>query len=196
MRAASLFALALASTAFACAAQPAPCPSVAPAAEPEPCPSVDPDPAATAIAAPCDEDIHRAFDFWLGHWRVESADGSLAGHNHIERAHSGCAVVEHWASARGNSGTSTNYYDPAKAAWVQNWIDASGSVIQLEGGLDAGGSMVLEGRYVVPDGTVAMMRGTWTLLEDGRVRQLFETSTDEGATWKPWFEGFYIREAD
>ena len=151
-----------------------------------------PDPAASAIAAPCDQEAHRAFDFWMGNWEVAIADGTVAGHNRIERAHAGCALIEHWRSVRGNSGTSINYYDPSKGKWVQNWIDASGSVIQLEGGVREG-SMVLEGRYAVPDGSEQMMRGTWTLLDDGRVRQFFEVSVD-GESWTPWFEGFYRRE--
>ena len=52
--------------------------------------------------------------------------------------------------------------------------------------------MILEGRYVLPGGKRLTMRGTWTLLEDGRVRQFFETSEDQ-ETWTPWFEGFYSR---
>lgn len=173
--------LALVGTLCACA-----CPDPGSAA------SSSPDPAATAIAAPCDEQVHRAFDFWLGEWEVKIADGTLAGHNRIERAHGGCALIEHWESARGNRGTSINYYDPVKAKWVQNWIDASGTVIQLEGELE-GDSLVLVGRIAVPDGTESMMRGTWTPLEDGRVRQAFDVSKDEGASWEPWFEGFYSK---
>jgi hypothetical protein len=30
-------------------------------------------------------------------------------------------------------------------------------------------------------------------MPDGRVRQYFEQSNDDGATWEPWFEGFYTR---
>jgi hypothetical protein len=144
------------------------------------------------IGEACNEEVHRRFDFWLGRWVVHTEDGKLAGHNHIERAHAGCAVLEHWRSAKGGGGTSTNYYDPEKKKWVQNWIDARGSVIQLEGDL-RGDEMVLEGRYVKADGTVEKMRGVWTPLDDGRVRQRFETSRD-GESWQLWFEGFYTRE--
>jgi hypothetical protein len=30
-------------------------------------------------------------------------------------------------------------------------------------------------------------------LPDGRVRQLFEESEDEGKTWALWFDGYYTR---
>jgi uncharacterized protein YciI len=152
----------------------------------------NPSKAASPETPACQGEPQRGFDFWLGQWMVTTGDGTLAGHNRIERAHGGCAVLEHWKSANGGSGTSTNYYDPGKKLWVQNWVDASGSIIQLEGGL-SDGSMVLEGRYVKADGTHLRMRGTWTPLEDGRVRQFFETQA-KGESWTPWFEGFYVKQ--
>ena len=140
----------------------------------------------------CSAPERREFDFWAGRWEVKIADGRVAGHNHIEIAHGGCALIEHWEAVDGGGGTSTNYFDPDKSKWVQNWVDSRGSVIQLEGGL-VEGSMRLEGRWVPPEGAVQKMRGIWTPLEDGRVRQYFETS-DDGETWSPWFEGFYSRQ--
>ena len=142
-------------------------------------------------SGPCEDAAFRQFDFWRGQWVVESKDGQFAGFNEIEVAHGGCALIEHWRSANGGSGTSTNQYLPATGKWVQHWVDASGSSIDLEGGL-VDGSMVLEGSYRTPDGKSQRMRGTWTQLEDGRVRQFFETSP-KGKTWTPWFEGFYRR---
>jgi hypothetical protein len=41
--------------------------------------------------------------------------------------------------------------------------------------------------------TQPMVRGTWRLLGDGRVRQAFENSADKGKTWTIAFEGFYMR---
>ena len=128
---------------------------------------------------------------WIGEWEVLGPKGKVAGRNVIEAVHGGCALSENWSSVNGGSGTSTNYFDPQKKLWVQNWIDANGSVIQLEGKFSAG-SMKLSGRYIQADGTRSKMRGTWTLLDDGRVRQCFETSP-KGKKWTPWFEGLYSR---
>ena len=135
----------------------------------------------------------RAFDFWAGTWEVHIADGRLAGHNHVEIAHGGCALIEHWTAIDGGGGTSINYVDPETEQWVQNWVDSRGGVIQLSGGWD-GESMRLQGRWAPPKGMgpTQKMRGVWTPLADGRVRQAFETSLD-GSEWKPWFEGFYSR---
>ncbi len=121
-------------------------------------------------------------------------DGQRAGVNDIRKEQGGCALVERWKSVRGGTGMSLNYYDPATGEWVQNWVGADGSVIDIRGGLQDDGSMLLEGfiRYVGQEGR-KRFRGRWTLLEDGRVRQAFEQSDDDGATWAEWFVGLYTR---
>lgn len=144
---------------------------------------------------PCETDTrHAGFDFWVGHWDVFLADGRKAGSNVIAKTESGCLLVEHWTGAGGSSGTSMNYFDPVAAQWVQVWVSGDRTIIDIRGGLHQG-SMLLVGTIkdaANPDG--ARFRGTWTLLDDGRVRQFFEQSTDAGATWTPWFEGFYVKQ--
>jgi hypothetical protein len=63
----------------------------------------------------------------------------------------------------------------------------------MEGGY-VDGAMRLEGplQYLA-QGKTTTLRGTWTALPDGRVRQLFEESEDAGKTWVPWFDGYYTR---
>jgi hypothetical protein len=36
-------------------------------------------------------------------------------------------------------------------------------------------------------------RVTWSTLDDGRVRQHWENSTDQGETWTTSFDGYYAR---
>ncbi len=142
--------------------------------------------------APCAKDAHfNQFDFWLGEWEVHVASGKQAGTNRIVREAGGCVLVERWKSGSGGTGISLNYYDPETDQWVQNWVGSGGSLIDIRGGLKDG-SMVLEGtiRYVGKKG-INSFRGSWTPLEDGRVRQYFEESKDQGKSWNPWFEGFY-----
>ena len=55
------------------------------------------------------------------------------------------------------------------------------------------GMLLVGTLHSVGTGTTLPFRGLWTLLDDGRVRQFFEQSTDGGETWTPWFEGFYTR---
>jgi hypothetical protein len=148
----------------------------------------------TQAPAPCSVDArHAEFDFWVGQWDVFLADGRRAGSNTISKTESGCLVMEHWTGAKGSTGTSMNYFDPVAEQWVQVWVSGDRTIIDIRGG-PRDGSMVLVGTIkdaANPRG--ADFRGTWTLLEDGRVRQFFEQSQDEGVTWTPWFEGFYVK---
>ncbi|MEM7284190.1 MAG: tetratricopeptide repeat protein [Pseudomonadota bacterium] len=142
-------------------------------------------------AAPCTmDDHHDEFDFWLGEWEVVDANGNPQGKNVITKAENGCLMHESWTSASGNTGQSMNYYDPHSDKWYQRWV-SSGALINLAGGF-SDGAMRLEGDiYYYGNRNYAKFRGTWTPLSDGRVRQFFEQSTDDGESWQPWFEGYY-----
>ncbi|MBT8092805.1 MAG: hypothetical protein KJN77_07200 [Gammaproteobacteria bacterium] len=143
---------------------------------------------------PCEQDAaFAAFDFWVGSWDVHTADGKFVGSNDIERAERGCVLIENWSSAGGGSGMSINYLDKITNEWVQIWNDGSGSQINIRGGITDDGMLLVGTIHYVANGTTAAFRGLWTSLPDGRVRQFFEQSNDDGETWLPWFEGFYSR---
>lgn len=143
-----------------------------------------------------DEPEFREFDFWVGEWDVfDNASGNRAGTNSIEALHAGCVLVESWTSAGGPGGTSVNYYDNVRGTWRQHWVSVNYS-IEIEGGLDEDGRMVLEGelhnyrqRAAIP------FRGTWTPQPDGTVRQLFEQQDPATGEWQVWFDGRYERRA-
>ncbi len=150
----------------------------------------------SARAYPCAQDPRfRAFDFWVGNWEVHLANGTFAGTNSISSAEHGCVLLETWASASGGSGRSINYLDADSGEWVQIWNDASGSQIHIRGGMTKEGMLLTGQIHYVSSATTAPFRGLWTPLPDGRVRQFFEQSNDDGETWTPWFEGFYSRKA-
>ncbi len=145
---------------------------------------------------PCeDEPRFGEFDFWVGEWDVHTSDGTFAGENVITREERGCVVVERWSGASGGTGMSINYLDRVSDEWVQVWNSAAGAQIAIRGGLTDDGMLLTGKIHYVGNGTTADFRGLWTLLDDGRVRQFFEQSTDGGETWQPWFEGFYTRKA-
>jgi len=147
----------------------------------------------TTPQSPCQTDTnYQQFDFWLGEWRVENAQGQYQGTNIIEKSADGCLIKESWTSAAGNHGFSLNYYNPRTDKWTQNWVSA-GSVIDYSGGL-VNEQMILEGSiYYQARDLKAKFRGTWTLLDDGRVRQFFEQYNAEEQVWSVWFEGFYSK---
>lgn len=138
-----------------------------------------------------DEPEFRQFDFWVGDWEVfDNQSGNKAGENHIESRHAGCVLVERWESQGGGGGMSMNYYDSVTGVWRQLWVSVNYS-IDIQGGLDGQGRMVLEGQlhnYRQRQGIP--FRGTWTPNEDGSVRQLFEQQDAQGQ-WQVWFDGRY-----
>lgn len=140
--------------------------------------------------AACDGGAAREFDFWVGDWRVQKPDGSVAGANSITKEYGGCVIHEHYATPRGYTGESLNIYDASRHVWHQSWVDSDGTLLLLEGGLH-GKSMVLEGDSKTAAGTVRN-RITWTPNADGSVRQLWET-TDAKGTWTTAFDGKYTR---
>jgi hypothetical protein len=143
---------------------------------------------------PCAAAVHRQFDFWLGQWEVRDPTGKVVGHNRIEATHGGCALIEHWTSVTGVTGTSVNIYDRDRRQWHQTWVDSGGGLLQLDGGRREA-AMVLAGDAFDADapGQTARQRLTWTPQPDGRVRQLWESSTDGGRTWTVVFDGLYAR---
>lgn len=145
-----------------------------------------------ARTSACGAPEHRQFDFWVGDWDVSrAAGGALAGRNRIERILDGCALQESWTSARGRRGTSLNWWDPASKRWHQLWVDDEGLVLRLEGSF-RDGSMVLEGE-ASGKGQPERHRVTWTPLAGGKVRQIWEASTDGGHAWRTLFDGIYAR---
>ena len=141
---------------------------------------------------PCDAPEFRHFDFWIGEWDVAGPKGQKAGSNIIEPLAGNCGVHENWTGAGGGLGRSLNTYDRADGKWHQVWVGSGGGMLRLSGGL-RDGKMVLEGTTAAPGGRTVMQRITWTPLEDGRVRQFWETSIDGGATWSVAFDGYYSR---
>ena len=138
----------------------------------------------------CSAPEHRAFDFWLGSWRVTSGD-QLAGHNTISRSLDGCVLREEWRGAKGTTGSSMNVYNRSKKAWQQFWVDNQGGVLELTGNVNADGAMVMGSE----SGGLSQ-RITWSRRDDGSVRQLWEQSSDGGKTWKSVFDGLYQRETE
>jgi hypothetical protein len=142
---------------------------------------------------PCSAPEHRQFDFWVGDWEVTQPDGTVAGTNRIEIILGGCVLQESWRSANGKSvGHSFNLY-ARDGRWHQTWVDNSGLLLELVGGLEDG-RMVMSQERTTPDGQKALHEISWTKLETGQVKQHWRFTTDDGQTWKDVFVGIYTRQ--
>jgi hypothetical protein len=140
-------------------------------------------------AAPCSAPEYRQFDFWVGDWNVYVGD-KLAGTNLVHRILDGCVIMENWSGSLGGRGHSFNVYDSNTGKWEQTWVDNGGSVIHFYGTY-ADGKMALEGKGFGTKGEPVLSKLTFWNNGDGTVRQLWESSTDDGKTWAVMFDGLY-----
>jgi hypothetical protein len=132
----------------------------------------------------------RQFDFWIGDWEVTQPDGKKAGENRIESISAGWGLLENWNGAGGGVGKSLNTWLPDRKQWRQFWV-GNGEALELTGGLNGQGEMVLTGMTSTASGATQLERITWTPRADGSVRQHWQQSVDGGATWTTAFDGLY-----
>jgi hypothetical protein len=130
----------------------------------------------------------RDFDFWVGDWDVYGPKGRQVGRNTVTALFEGAAIAEHWRGAGGVEGRSLNAYVASHDQWHQTWVDSSGDLLLLDGGL-VDGAMVLSGTVMADEGA-ALHRISWIPDKDG-VRQHWEATNDHGASWQTVFDGRY-----
>jgi len=140
--------------------------------------------------AACDSSQYQEFDFWLGQWQVSSATSKQASQSKITQINNGCGLLEEYKTATGFQGKSLNIFDKQTQQWHQTWIDNDGYLLRLSGGL-IGDSMVMSGQTHDKDGKSILNKITWTPMKNGDVRQHWQTSTNQGNTWKTIFDGLY-----
>jgi len=143
-----------------------------------------------------------ALDFWVGAWRVTSPDGAVPyGDNKIEKALGGCAIFEHWASARGGEGKSLFSFNARSGDWEQLWVTPDTA---RPGGLKhkkliekfADGGVRFQGSYEGNKDNNIVDRTTLTPNDGGSVRQHIEISMDDGETWRTTFDALYTPAAN
>lgn len=143
---------------------------------------------------PCSAIEYRHFDFWLGEWNVTAAGkANSTAQNKITSSKDGCAIVENY-TAGGFSGMSLNFFDVTSGKWHQSWMSNAGGAVYLEGGLTASGAMRMsDSELPISKITGKVNRVTWTPLEDGSVRQLWEQKDMGSHSWATIFDGNYTK---
>ena len=149
-----------------------------------------------AAAWPCRADsASREFDFWIGDWDVY-VSGSLAGRNTVELMLGDCTLLENWTSAGNREGKSFNWVDRSTyrtPRWRQLWVADGGNTLDYYNGEYRDGAMRFEGHIFSPTGDSIPQKLRFENIAPDTVRQVFEQSTDDGATWVVTFDGLYIR---
>jgi hypothetical protein len=144
---------------------------------------------------PCDTIPHaRDLDFWIGEWEVYTPAKQRAGHNSVQRILEGCVLLENWTGAMGSSGKSFNWFNTMTGEWQQTWVADQASSLEYRGGKLEGNTMWFLADTRTATGEPAKSRLSFTRLDQHKVRQLFEQSTDGGKTWTPTTDLIYVRE--
>jgi hypothetical protein len=153
---------------------------------------------ATENAMPClSSQQARQFDFWIGEWDAYvTGTTSPAGHSRIDRASGGCMILENWTSlgATPFEGRSMNFVDPATNKWKQVWVGSNGTnVTEFLNGEYRDGAMRFE--FETTDAQQRKQFVHFYFFNEGpdQVRQLHETSIDDGKTWIPTYDFTYRR---
>jgi len=134
--------------------------------------------------AACITPEHRQFDFWIGDWDAfDAGTANKVARTRVDRILNGCVLQEQYEEPGGLKGQSFTIYDTARKIWHQSWVTNRGRLLAIEGKLQ-NGEMVLSG---IDGANGSLVRGTWKAV-DGGVREMALTATDNGTTWKPWFD--------
>ena len=149
----------------------------------------------TQAPMPCaNEPDRRRFDFWIGDWDVKTKEGVPVGRSNVHQVSGGCGLLENWTSLRGQTGKSLNAYNPQTHQWQQYWVGQGGAVTAyLESEWSARSLSFVARPPPAAAATAAILRLTFTLLDDGTVRQHGERSTDAGKTWTTTYDFYYHR---
>jgi tetratricopeptide (TPR) repeat protein len=140
--------------------------------------------------------INRQFDFWVGEWQVETADGATpAGDSKIELILGDCVIQENWTSAgnTGYQGKSYNIYNPDLRRWEQFWNDNAGGMIHFYGELKDGVMDYYTDEIPQKDGTKLKRHLQFIPMGPDKVRQFSRGSTDSGKTWNVEYDFIYNR---
>jgi hypothetical protein len=139
----------------------------------------------------------RQFDFWIGEWDAYvTGTSNLAGYSRIEKASGGCMILENWTSL-GNipfEGKSMNFVDPSTNKWKQVWIGSNGlNVSEFLNGEYRDGAMRFEFETTNAQNQKQLVHFYFFNENADQVRQLHETSTDDGKTWVTTYDFTYKR---
>ena len=148
---------------------------------------------------PCRRGVEaHQFDFWIGTWSVtpwaDAATVAPVGQNVVTADLEHCVVLEAWTPRVGGNGKSINFWDTNRRAWRQVWIAADGGSLDYEGQF-VDGAMRFSGWTLGATGQKVLQKLTFFPIAADTVRQLFEASEDNGATWRSTFDGRYVRVA-
>lgn len=124
----------------------------------------------------------RGLDYWLGAWEIHASGGS--GTSRVSLSLDRCVFTETWTGAGNHRGENVLAYSVDDQTWRAFFADNHGRAHVFDRGRVAGDTA----EFLSGADRVRVIREG-----PSRVKQIWEKSTDQGATWKTVFEGDYTR---
>lgn len=138
------------------------------------------------------------FDFWCGRWSAATVDdgSALTGTNEVDWLWDRTVLREQFSLPQPDGtvyrGTSLSVPVPGRG-WCQTWVDSAGGYLDFVGGWD-GSRMVLE-RTAARAGVSVRQRMTWRDIGPDAFQWDWESSTDDGRSWRVDWHIDYARQA-
>jgi hypothetical protein len=147
---------------------------------------------------PCTAPEFHQFDFWVGDWDLSwpnpQGGGELHGENHVVREFGNCVVHENFSDHASPlfKGQSVSTYVPNANQWKQTWVDNQGEYLDFSGAFKDG-QMILSRSGKNPKGQNVMQRMVFKNIQPDSFDWSWESSPDEGKTWKVQWPIRYTR---
>jgi hypothetical protein len=145
-------------------------------------------------AGPCSTNPDsRALDFWLGDWNIAGPGSAPTAKSTVAAVLDKCIIVETWDGGRGHIGENWFGYNAVDKSWHGMFADNMGRVHVFVDGKVGAGSAEFSGPSQGADGETIVNRVRIVRIGPDKVEQIWEKSTNHGATWTLEFRGEYSR---
>ncbi|MBS1849452.1 MAG: DUF1579 family protein [Acidobacteria bacterium] len=143
---------------------------------------------------PCAEPEQKQFDFWVGEWELTTPGESGGGTNRVRQAFEGCVIEENFSGGPDNPlvGMSVSRFDPIAKKWKQTWVDNQGAYLDFSGEFQDG-QMILQREASDAAGARFLQRMVWKNIGADELDWSWESSKDQGKTWKVIWPVHYKR---
>jgi hypothetical protein len=166
---------------------------------------ISPIPGAAQEESPCSSPEAAQFDFWLGEWELASRMRTGPGEedwqegtasNRIEKTLDGCVILENFDGRPATEliGMSVSTWNSRLGKWQQTWVDNQGGYLDFVGRFKDG-RMVLS-RETVRDGKKILQRMVFDNITENSLDWAWQSSEDEGKSWKLLWHLHYTRKKD
>ena len=135
----------------------------------------------------------RQLDFWLGTWDITYPGAPGGSTSTVTLVLDKCELVESWEDAQGHRGENRFAYNYENKSWRGMFADNRGHVHVFTDGKVSHGSGEFSGPSRTPEGQTILHRVRVTRANPNKVDQIWEKSSDNGATWTTVFRGEYSR---